>query len=332
MEKNILITGATGFIGRHLVKLFVEKGYIVYAGVRSSSPIDVLPQNQVHLVYLNLSNETELVQWFSRENIVFEHIIHCAGITKTCKKQLFHTINYQYTQYLVRAIEKTQVLKGKFLYISSLASFGSGDEKTMQPLREDQKPQPVSAYGKSKYLSEQFLKNESSLNYLIMRPTGVYGAAEQDYYQVYKSIKAGLEFYISSSQQAISFIHVEDLSCLIYDALQSPIVNQSYFVSDMQHYTTQYFNQLLKKELGKKTIRLVFPKSLIWIIALIVEKIACVWGKVPTLNTEKYYEISARNWLCDSSSLKRDFNFQPRYLLEEGLHETLKWYRQEKWL
>ncbi len=330
--KTILITGATGFIGRYLVQQFANKGYTVYAGVRNSSPVDNLPKDNVHLAYLDLSDEKSLSDWFKKEAVTFDHIIHCAGVTKTCKKQLFYTVNYQYTKHLIRAIEQTAVLKGKFMYISSLAAFGPGNAHTLTPLSEQQSPQPISAYGKSKYLSEQFIKNQSKLPYLIMRPTGVYGPHEKDYYQVYKSIQMGLEFYISTAKQAISFIHIEDLSRLIYDALHSTIVNKSYFVSDMHNYTTHYFNQLLKKELDKKTIKIVFPKALIWVLAFITEKISCIFGKVPTLNTEKYYEISAKNWLCDSQDLKTDFNFKPQYLLEKGVHETLKWYKAQKLL
>lgn len=333
--KRILITGASGFVGENLVKEAIKRNFRTYAGVRKTSNIEAIISPFVVIYEMDLSNKNLLKKKFKefKENDQsFDYIIHAAGVTKTCKKSDFDLVNHQFTRNLVEALIETDSIPKKFIFISSLAALGPGDEKSQTPLNQNTYPHPISEYGKSKLQAELFLQSLKNFPYLILRPTGVYGPGEMDYYQVYKSINMGLEFYIGSREQHLSFIHVSDLSSLIFDALKSKIQQKSYFVSDLEEYTSEEFNFLIKKELNKKTLKMIFPKWLIKALAYLAEKGACAFGKVPTLNTEKYHEISSKNWLCDSQDLVEDFDFAPEYNLEKGLKQTLDWYKKEKLL
>lgn len=328
--KKILITGASGFVGGFLVKESLRRGFNTYAGIRKSSKLDDLNHVAIHFFKADLSDKEALKEAFIKQN-GFDYIIHNAGLTKTCKKSEFNLVNYQYTKNLVQAIEETGFKPEKFIYMSSLAAFGPGKSGTQVAITNDSDPKPISLYGKSKLKSELLIQS-STLPYIILRPTGVYGPKEKDYLLMYKSIKKGIETYVGKGEQYISFIYVKDLARLVFDAIESDHRNKSYFVSDMRVHTTKSFNRIVKKELNKKTIRIVFPKALVNQVAFWGEQWGRMTGQVPTLNTEKFKDITCDNWLCDSSPLIDDFGFTPDYNLKDGIHESITWYKQHKLL
>ncbi len=330
--KKILITGASGFIGSFLVEVAIKRNYKVYAGVRNTSNLTYLRDSRIQFFKADLADKEAIKSNLTKFS-KFDFIIHNAGVTKSCRKSNFNKVNYQYTKNLIEALYETNTIPQKFIQISSLAAYGPGDEKTLVPINITDTPHPISYYGKSKLKTEQYIKSLKGFPYLIFRPTGVYGPREKDYYVMYKSIKQGLETYINTSKQQISFIYIKDLCKLVIGALDSNITGKSYFVSDLNEYTSYEFNWLIKMKLNKKTIALTFPGFLVRILAFINEKISCFFlGRIPTLNTEKFKEISQKNWLCDSSSLIKDFNFKPEYDLSKGLDETIKWYKKENLL
>ncbi len=333
--KKVLITGASGFIGSFLVQEALNQGYEVYAGVRPSSSKHYLADSRIIFLEL-LFSRIELIKekliYYEKKIGRFEYIIHNAGITKSNAKKDFNTVNFKYTVNFIQALIETNCVPDKFIYMSSLAAYGPGNEITMQPIIENDIPSPISMYGTSKLRAELFINSLKKFPYLIFRPTGVYGPREKDYFLMYKAINNHLETYIGSSKQQLSFIYVKDLVELIFKALQSEIVCKSYFVTDGNNYTSVEFSKMVKTLLNKKTIKLVFPKFMVRTIAFCLEKIFVLFNAVPTLNTEKYKEISCSNWLCDSSKTMKDFNFTPKYDLQKGLTETISWYKAEKLL
>ncbi len=330
--KKILITGASGFIGSFLVKHALKQGLKVYAGVRESSNLSNLKDPRINFFKTSFDNKHILKQRLVLSG-KFDYIIHNAGVTKTCNTKLFDVVNYEYTKNLIESLYETNLIPEKFIYISSLAAFGPGTEKPIVPISNLSEPQPVSQYGISKLKSEKFIKSQLKFPYIILRPTGVYGPGEKDYFVMYKSIKRGFETYIGTMEQYLSFIYVKDLAKLVFLTLSSNIVEKSYFVSDLKDYSSIEFNKIVKNELNKKTITLILPKAIVKIIAQISENLSCFFmKKPPTLNSEKFKEISQKNWLCDSNDLVVDFGFKPEYNLQTGIKETIAWYKKENLL
>lgn len=333
--KSILITGANGFIGNFLVKAALEKGYRVTAGIRPTSDLSSLKGLPINYLVLNLSDKAsvaEALMQYVTKNGYFDFIIHNAGITNSIRNQEFNKINYQYTKNLVNVLIDCQCVPEKFVFLSSLSSYGPLHEESLQPIRESDLPKPATLYGKSKLKAEQFLTSKAEFPYLIFRPTGVYGPYEKNYLMMYKMINRNIETYIGTSSQILTFIYVKDLAQLIIKALDSNISRKSYFVTDGNHYTAFEFSDIIKTILRKKTIRIVFPRPMAQAIAYMLQKIAWFSGNTPSLNTEKMKEISRRHYLCDSSPIFNDFAFEPEYDLKNGLEETIAWCKQEKWL
>lgn len=328
---KVLITGASGFIGSFLVEEALRRGYEVYAGVRKSSNLQYLQDERIHLYEMDLTTKDAIKRrLFSSDK--FDYIIHCAGLTKTCQAHRFEEVNFDYTKNLLDALIEINYIPKKFILVSSLAAYGPGDAEVLLPVIDSGKPNPVSFYGESKLKIENYLQGKTQIPSLIFRPTGVFGPRERDFYVMYQTINKGWEVYVGSKEQHLTFIYVKDLVRLFLDAMTSNIVDKSFFASDMRYYTAEAFNASIKKALNKKTRVIIFPKFGVKMLAVIGEKLSCLFGKVPTLNTEKYKEISQRNWLCDSSDLKYYFDFQPQYSLEEGIQETIEWFKKEQLL
>lgn len=329
--RKVLITGASGFIGSFLIEEALKRNFEVYAGIRKSSSRKYLSNPNIHFLTIDFSDK-ELLKNQLHNAPRFDFIIHAAGVIKSCNKNDFLTVNYQYTKNFIETLQETDSIPGKFLFISSLAVFGPGNEKTLQPIKPTDTPHPVTLYGKSKLLAEQFIQSLPEFPYLILRPTGVYGPREKDYYLAYKSINRHIESYIGTKKQHLTFLYVTDFTKLVFNTLESKIIGKAYFVTDSKQYTTQQFNTIIKKTLNKKTVAIVFPKAFIKPIVLISEKISCLFGKPATLNRDKYNELICKNWSCENNEIVKDFNFQPAYDLEKGVRKAIEWFKNEKLL
>jgi len=332
---KVLITGASGFIGSFLVEEGLKRKYNVFAAIRKSSSRRYLQQPGIRLVEMDFSSTATMVTTLSElknEGIHFDFIIHNAGITKTQDKNEFSRVNFQNTRNFVESLIQADMVPGKFIFMSSLAAFGPGNPQTMLPVMLTDEAKPIETYGRSKLEAEKFLTSVPDFPYLIFRPTGVYGPREKDYFVFFKTIKSGLEPYIGSRKQILTFIYVKDLARLIFDAGESTVSQKAYFVSDGKEYTAEEFSIITKKHLQKKTLSFIVPAGIVKILAYSMEHIYGLWGAIPTLNTDKYNVLASTNWRCETSPLQSDFNFQAAYDLDKGVKEALEWYHHEGWL
>ena len=334
--KKIIITGASGFIGSFLVEKALSLGFQTWAGVRKSSSREYLQDSNILFIELNFGNKEKLVEQLKEFKTLFGHIdyiIHNAGITKCLDPKEFDQINYQNTVNFVEALQEADCVPSKFLLMSSLSSFGVGDEINYTPLKLTDTPHPNTAYGISKLKAEQYLESTSNFPYMILRPTGVYGPREKDYFLMLKTVKSGLDVGAGFKPQHLTFIYVKDLVDAAFLALESPLSNQSYFVADGDVHTDKEYTALVKKVLGKKhVLSIKIPLCILKLVSIIAEGIAQITKKPSTLNRDKYKIMKQRNWECDIEPLRQDLRFTPQYNLERGLTESVNWYKENNWL
>ncbi len=333
--KNILITGASGFIGSFLVEEGLKQDFQVYAGVRKSSSRDYLQDERIRFIEFDFSTKEKVLETLEdckNKNIRFHYIVHNAGLTKVKKKEDFYNVNCRNTIHFIEALIESGMVPDKFLFVSSLAAYGPGDPHTGEPVRLTHEPKPIELYGKSKLDAERYITGLTDFPWLIVRPTGVYGPKEKDYFVFFQTINRGMEPYIGFRKQVLTFIYVRDLVRLIYIALASPHIKKAWFVSDGKEYPSELFAKITKKALGKKTVRFTVPLFLVRAIATIGERVGGLWGTIPTLNTDKYKVLKCTNWRCEFEPLEQDLGFKAEYDLEKGVAETLEWYKKEKWL
>jgi len=335
VKKKILITGASGFIGSFLCAKGIDSDYEVWAGVRKTSSRKYLNIKGLNFIELNFEDKKVLSDQLSnylKINSTFDFIIHNAGVTKAPKNEDYFQANYLNTKNFIEVLSEFSILPEKFIFTSSLAAFGPADEGSADIIKLDQKPEPVNLYGKSKLKAEEYIQSVKGLNYIILRPTGVYGPRDKDYFQLFKIINKGFEVYIGSMKQKLTFIYVEDLINAYFLALRSEHKSTSYFVSESKWYYTSDFYRKIKDELNKTTIKIVIPIWIIKPIAAINDLIGKLTGNYPTLNNDKLAILKAKNWYCETNKLEKELNFNTDFDLDSGIKATVKWYKENGWL
>ena len=326
--KNILITGASGFVGGSLVEEAISRGLTVHSAIRRSSNTGILELLDTTLVYFDFEDIDGMSQILKEGN--YDYIIHNAGLTKAKAKEAYFKVNEQYLRNLIEAIRKADLQLDKFLFVSSLAAYGPADYQDDHIVSETSTPHPVTNYGRSKLAAEQYLKKQQDIPYNIIRPTAVYGPREYDLLTVYQTLAKHVDAYVGLSTQRLTFIYVRDLVRAMMDIILSDHEDRAYFITDGNTYTAQEMNAIIKRELGVSwTLPIKLPIFLVKIIAFVSEKMAGLSGKYPPLNIEKVNELRARDWSCDVSPLENDIGFKSKYDLERGLKETIAWCKEE---
>jgi len=327
MNGKVLITGASGFLGYHIINAAVQNGYDVYAAIRKSSNIKHLDKLPIHYVTPDYKDVAALEKLFEEKQ--FDYVIHAAGITKSNDLAEYDLVNNIYTQNLAMAAAKSNNVK-RLVFISSLASIGplknSGGNLT-----ESTTPNPVTAYGISKLNAENNLK-KAGIGVTILRPTAIYGPREKDIFIVTKTLNNGVDAYIGRVEQRLSFVYGEDMGEVAVKALKQTGENTCYNITDGNSYSRYAYADIVKKILGKKAVRFHLPVPVIKVIFFVAEKINKAMNKVAPVSIEKLNELIAENWICDISKAKSELGFNPKFDLEKGLAATVKWYKDNKWL
>jgi len=349
MEK-VLVTGASGFIGSFIVEEGLRLGYQMWAGVRGSSSREYLKDERIRFAQLDLGNPQKLVKQLQEYKAEmgdqgWDYVVHAAGATKCLHPEDFHRTNTEGTRNLIDALRTTGMIPRRFVFLSSLSVFGAIREEAVRqastdnpwvyaPIRLDDTPQPNTAYGKSKLEAEHYLCAQEGFPYTILRPTGVYGPREKDYFLMAQSICQHTDFAVGYKPQEITFVYMMDVVQAIYRCIGSPEAEgKAYFLSDGCIYNSRRFSDLLQQELGNPWV--LHIKAPLWFLRIVCwasGRISRITGKMNALNDDKYHILRQRNWQCDIEPAKKDFGYNPQWPLERGVKATVRWYREHHWL
>ena len=318
--KQVLITGASGFIGSFLVEEALNRNWKVWAGIRQTSSKKYLSDERISFIDLAYSDKEKLKQQIENQKNCsgkWDYVIHNAGVTKCLHAEDFEKINYGFTRNLVEALKETDAIPDKFVLMSSLSAA----------------PPTDTLYGKSKRKVEEFLESQTNFPYLILRPTGAYGPRDKDYFLVLKSIKKGFELTAGYEPQILTFIYVKDLAKAAFLAAESAFIHKIYNVSDGNAYSDETYTQIAKEALGKKRVlKLKIPLILLKTVSILAELFSKISKNPSTLNRDKYKIMKRRDWTCDISLLTHDLGFRAEYDLTRGIQECVIWYTDEGWL
>lgn len=324
MRERVLITGASGFIGYHLIEEALKQNLDVYAGVRKTSKIDHLKHLDIKFTYLRLSEVNELTDDIDHNK--YDYIIHAAGVTRSWSQAQYNHINATYAANLAKAaVHKIK----KFVFLSCLSA--AGPLKTLNGLiTESSELHPVTAHGRSKLLAERKLSEIPDLNYTILRPAAVYGPRETGLFTFIKQINNGVAPCVGKHQQKLSFIYVKDLASAAVNAMYGG--RHTYNLSDGNFYDRYEFGEAAGHFLNINPKKIHLPVTFAKFLALINEKVGSLNSNFAALTREKVKELAAINWACSIEAAKQELGFYPQYNLDRGMEETIRWYKANGWL
>ena len=327
--KNIsVVTGANGFVGSHLVDYLLEKGDEVHCIVRKSSNLRWLNGKNVIIHDSGLFDKKELNKVLKEVDFLY----HIAGVVKAKTVDGYFKGNVETTKNLLDAVLEVAPKIKRVLIVSSLTA--SGPSKLDFPNNENTPTNPITTYGKSKAAQEELAKKYmDKLPITIIRPPAIYGDRDTEIYIVFKTYKQGLMTLVGFNRKELSINYVKDLVNGIYLAATKEIAKgEIYFISSKEFYNWLQIGKVIKKAMGKGALNLRLPHFLVYIVASVAQFISMFSSKPATFNLEKARDFVQEAWTCDTTKAQKDLGFVEKYSLEEGMKNTIDWYKKEKWL
>lgn len=324
------ITGATGFIGSQVAQLCLERGYGVRCLTRKTSNLQWLADLDVETVEGSLSDVDSLTAAVRDVDLV----IHIAGLTAARSRDEFFQGNQIGVRNLVQATLNSAPNVKRFLLVSSLTAVGPSPSADT-PVDENSPRHPITTYGESKKAGEdEALAVRDSLPVTIIRPPAVYGPRDTALLDFFKTVNNGILPLIGFGEKKVSLVHSTDLARGIVDAAESEkAIGNTYFISSEEFYTWRHVGDITKQALGsKRVIPLRLPHSVVYAVAGISEFFGRFSQKPPVLNFEKGRDIVQSYWTCSVEAAKRDFQYRQKMSLEDGVRQTIDWYKQHGWL
>lgn len=325
---TVLVTGANGFIGSHLVDSLLSLDCNVHCLIRRSSNLRWIQSSKVQLHYVDLADPD-----FKIPNLPgIDFVFHCAGLTQAKNREEYFDINSRVcTTLYEQCFAYKDSIKG-IVHLSSLAAAGPG--KDGQLVDEATDLNPITLYGQSKKAGEEVaLKYSASLPIKVIRPPVVYGPREENLYTFFKLVKKGWGLQIGISPKKLSLIYVADLVQAMI-AICDPRSSQKkiYFVTDGETYSWQEVAKAAADKMNVSVKALKIPENILVPIAIFFEILAMFSAKPALFDRQRMIDIKQSCWAASPENFFRDFDFTPQFNLTTGLVHTLDWYVQQKWL
>ena len=325
-----VVTGSSGFIGSHLVDALLARGATVRALVRAESPT-VGRDPRVTPFTADLLDDRSV-----RECGVWNdatHVFHVGGVTKRRTLAQFRDGNVVPTANILAALAARDRPVRRFVLVSSQTAAGPAASAD-QPVREDDAPQPVEAYGRSKLEAEQAThRYTASVPITILRPSAVYGPRDVDFLNIFKQATRRVAVYAAPRDQAMSIVHVHDLVAAILRAAEAPIARgRTYFVGSVQPVSWEDLYVEIATLAAVRSIGVQLPGPLLRVAGIAGNGFSRVTGRSVLLNANKVALARPKWWLCDSSRIRAELGWSDEISLQEGLRETYLWYLHARWL
>ena len=327
LSGRALITGASGFIGSRLRTALLGAGVDVVAIRRASSPEPAEGRS----VVADYGDPEGLGKVIAEE--APDWVFHVAGATKGVAYEDFQRANVMPTKNLLRAIEESHPGElRRFVLISSLASYGPSAPG--RPHREGDPRRPIEHYGRSKLEAEQVVEAMGrSVPWTIVRPSGVYGPGDGDYFNLFREVEKGRNVFFGNRERLFSAIYVDDcVRAIVTAANADAAVGKGYFLCDGRPISWDEFQSAIVATSRRKVRTLNLPEAFVGIAALGGELATKLDGKPRLFNRQKAKMGAQSAWTCSHEAAAEDFGYSPQVPLEEGVKRAMEWYRAEGWL
>ena len=320
-----IVTGATGFVGSHVVDRLLNERADITCLVRSTSNTTRLNAQNVTTAAVALDDIEALKPVLADADVVF----HIAGLTRARCEADYLAVNRDQTHALLTATAAAASHLKRFVYVSSLAAVGPNPSN--EPQDETTVPHPLPGYGASKLAGENVTRDVAErLPVTIVRPPAVYGPRDTNMVSLFR---AGQRLrrapVVGSPLKQVSMVHATDLANGIWLAGTRPeAVGQTYFI-DGGIYSFADIIAALSTALNMTIRPLPIPHWVSWLIGEIGELKWTLTGKPQIVSRRKMKDLRQPRWTCSIAKATRELSYQPSISLATGMKETAESYVTE---
>lgn len=322
---RILITGANGFIGSHLVRhLSQKKENKIFCLVRPDSDLKNLKGLTMKIIRGDITKMATL-----KKIPVVEEVFHLAGKLGQwgTTDKAYWDLHLQGTKNLVRVLDKRKLKR--FFFFSSPSVAGPNIDNLVW--KESDNYAPSNIYELTKAEAEKFLLSQN-LPLTIIRPEFVYGPGDRHIFQLIKAIKKHRFFIIGSGKNLLQPTYIKDVIAATILIRKSPqTINQIYHIAGREKISLEELAKTIAEILRVKISLIKIPKFFAYAMALPLEKLSEVFKFNPILNSQRI-KFFTKSHIFDTSKIERDLNFYPQYSIKEGFVQTINWYKNHGWL
>lgn len=325
--ETLLITGATGFVGSHVVEAIAGRATHLRALTRTSSRREKLEQYGIESV-LGALEDAESVQ---RAVEGADVVVHMAAALRAADEAGFARVNQQGTEAVVEAIRKARKPPRRLVYLSSLAAVGPARDG--RPVGPADEPAPLTAYGRTKLAGERICRGVApDTEVVILRATAVYGPGDRDLFDFFRLAKRGVLPVPTGPPRRLQLVHAADLARAVVLAATGASGGGVYHIAEPQSHSWAEVVTLVGRAVGREGRLVPVPAALISIAGAISEAFGRLVGRPSIFSRDKARELLAPGWLCETDGAKRGLGFEAQIALEPGLSSTAEWYRAQGWL
>lgn len=332
MKKKVLVTGATGFLGSHVVEDLMEKGYEVIATGRNEKKASFFLEKGVSFYVVDLEKKEE-VDTLPQD---ITHIVHCAALSSPWGTyEAFYRANVLATKHILLFAKSCKALE-RMVHVSTPSLYFNQEEK--ENVKEDdvQTKHFANHYAKTKYLAEQEVKQafQDGLPIVTIRPRALFGERDETILPRLIDVnqKTGIPL-IREGTHRMDVTYVKNVSHAILLCLEQDehILGKVFNITNQDVRTFHDIITLLFDELQEKPKFKKLPYGLLQTIAKTVESVyQFLHIKKEPLLTTYTVSVLAKTQTLNNDAAKKELGYYPIYSIEEGLHRYVKWLKEEK--
>jgi nucleoside-diphosphate-sugar epimerase len=303
---HVAVTGASGFIGTHVVASLTARGDTAIPITRPFDP-------------------ATLTSTLQRQGV--DVVVHLAGVVSAIRREDFFAANVGATEVVARAARDA---RARLVHISSLAA--AGPARPSAPKSEEDEPRPITAYGQSKLEGERVVRHLEDLHWTILRPGVVYGPGDRAMLPLFRYARLGVLPLVGDASAAYTFIYIDDAVRAILAAVDCEPANDVTFIGHERPVTPRRLLETVAAAVRGQAMLIHVPRALTRAGAAVGDLVGALTGRPTTINSRRYSELHAPGFVCRVDRMRWRLGVVASVDLTEGVFRTAGWYREHAWL